>query len=213
MFLIENYLRGVVDNLEVSPPQKTKSCDISARFDAGAACYLEVKSQSGQQHGDKHPLADGAIGFTPQDEDDLHSWLFDERVSSNNGQPMVPMCKQASEKGADVLIAFIDIFHWDSHGNRSFGKRLVPDAQRMSNVVYKRTFWRHISCENALMGILQKVGLIRDSLFIHVFEAGESTSKQRGTLREIWLLSSSELAEMVIIRSLGAASVLDGTDA
>jgi hypothetical protein len=152
VFLIENYLRGEVDDLEVSPPQKTKTCDISARFDSGAACYLEVKSQSGQQHGDRHPLTEGAIGFTPQDEDDLRSWLFEERVSSNKGQPMVPMCKQASEKGADVLIGFMDIFHWDSHDNRSFGKRLVPDAQGMSNVVYRRTFWRHLSCQNVLAG-------------------------------------------------------------
>lgn len=213
VFLIENYLRGEVDDLEVSPPQKSKSCDISARFDSGAVCYFEVKSQSGQQHGDGHPLIDGAIGFTPQDENDLRSWLFEKRVSSTNGQPMVPMCKQASEKGADVLIAFMDIFHWDSHDNPSFGKSLVPDAQGMSKVVYRRTFWRHLSCQNVLMGILQRVGVIRDSLCIHVLEAGENTSQQMGTLREIWLLSSSALAEMLIIRSRGATKVLDGTDA
>jgi len=57
------------------------------------------------------------------------------------------------------------------------------------------------------MGILQRIGLIRDSLCIHVLEAGENTSQQMGTLREIWLLSSSALAEMVIIRSRGATRV------
>lgn len=213
IFLIENYLRGKVAGLEISPPEKTKSCDIAARFASGALCFLEVKSQSGQQHGDKHPLSSGGIGFTPQGEDDLRSWLFEERSSSITGEPMVPYCMQASDKGADVLIAFMDIFRWETHDAGSLGKVLVPDIQGASNVVYRRDFWKQLSCQNVSKGFLQWIGLNRDSLCVHAFEAGTKTSQQMGRLRELWLLKSSALAEMIVIRSCSAERVLDDADA
>lgn len=212
IFFVENYLRGEVDHVEVSPPGHTKSCDLSARFISGATCYLEIKSQSGQQHGDRHPLAIGEREFAPQGEEDLRSWLFDEgRLSSRTGEPMIPQCIQASKKGADVLVAMTDIFHWKTEDFRSLGRFLVSDFQDESNVTYRRKFRRQLSCRNIIGWFQQRIGLKGDVLNVHILEAGSASSPKMGSLREVWLLKSSAPAEMTVIRSRGAQPVLQQT--
>jgi len=128
IFLVESSFQGSVEELEVAKPGATKSCDICARFPTKGQVYIEVKAQSGQQHGDKHPLHDGTIGFTPQAEDDLRSWLFEPKISSKTGKPMKPYCCHAAEKSADVLLAMTDIFFEQSKDLLSLGRVLFPDC-------------------------------------------------------------------------------------
>lgn len=51
IFLFENYFHGQVEDIEVSRPGSIKPCDIRARLPSCGELYVEVKAQSGQQHG------------------------------------------------------------------------------------------------------------------------------------------------------------------
>ena len=186
VFLVENYFQGNVVELEVAKPGSTKLCDIRVRFRSCDEAYLEVKAQSGQQHGDKHPLSIGAIGFTPQSEEDLRSWLFEERTSSTTGELMKPYCRQAAEKAADVLISMTDIFLQESTDMLSLGKRLSPDFGR---ILYKKTS-----------------GAMRRQLFI--VEGGEEISGKMSGLKEVWIFDNSRLNEVLVIRARNSNAVL-----
>lgn len=135
IFLVEACFEGTVEELEAVKPDKPrspgsdKSCDICARFRSGDKFYIEVKAQSGQQHGGKHPLYSGPIGFAPQAEDDLRSWLFEEKVSSTTGELMKPYCRLAANKSADVLLVMTDIFPERSNNALSLGRILAPDSR------------------------------------------------------------------------------------
>lgn len=186
VFLVENYFQGKVVELEVAKPDITKPCDIRAKFPSGKESYLEVKAQSGQQHGDKHPLSSGPIGFTPQSEKDLRSWLLEERTSSKTGELMKPYCHQAAEKAADVLISMTDIFLQESTNMLSLGKRLSPDFGR-------------ILCK-------ETSGTIRRQLF--VVEGGEEISRKMCGLKEVWIFNNSRLNEVLVIRARNSNAVL-----
>lgn len=185
VFLVENYFLGTVRNLEISKPDVTKSCDIHASFPSCGELYLEIKAQSGQQHGDKHPLSSEPIGFTPQSEDDLRSWLFEERVSAKTGEAMKPHCRQAAEKSADILMVMRDIFLQESKDMLSLGHLLSPD--------HGRTGWRTTS------------GKMSCKLF--VVEAGEETSKKMCGLKEVWVFNNSRLDEMLVIHSINSDAI------
>lgn len=192
IFLIENYLYGKVQDLEVARPGFSKRCDIHARFNSGNEYYLEVKAQSGQQHGTKHPLADGIEEFSPQSEEDLLSWLFTEKSSSRTGMPMQPYCSQASEKGADVLIAMDDIFEEESESTRSLGKLLVPDHRKIENKDFRRNK--------------------SDCLSAVIMEAGKETTRKMQGLREVWVFDNSKLGEMLIIHAENSDIILTSSN-
>lgn len=199
IYLVENYFRGNIVDLEVSRPGTKKSCDISVQFGGREALvYLEVKAQSGQQHGDKHPLSREAYLFTPQGEEDLMSWLFDPRTSSTTGAPMVPFCKQASDKGADALLAMIDIFQWKTTDLSTLGQYLVPDCEAIDEVIFTKT------PEEPEFEFSPR------KLTVFIIQAGAQVSKKMGCLREIWLFNDSALDKLLVIRAAGVSAVLPG---
>ena len=189
IFLVESSFQGRIDELEVAKPGATKSCDICASFPTKGQVYIEVKAQSGQQHGDKHPLHDGPIGFTPQTEDDLRSWLFEPKISSKTGRPMKPYCCQAAEKSADVLLGITDIFFEQSKGFLSLGRILSPDCIGET-------------CKSILGGAPRKLVVV---------EAGKNTSAKMCGLKEVWLVSCSRLGEVLELHAQDADPVLSGT--
>lgn len=178
IFLLENVLKADVLGLEVSKEGVAKSCDICATFSSCGKLYIEVKAQSGQQHGDRHPLS-RSILFSPRNEEDLRSWLFEEKVSSKDGKVMKPYCFQASEKSADVLMVITDIF--SSGDMLSLGKVLSPDQ---------------VSAKRESMS-----GDSKHKLF--VVEAGKGTSGKMYGLNEVWLFDNSRLDEMLVLHTKG----------
>ena len=107
IFIIENYLKGQV--LEIIPVNQKRTSDIKVKL-ANKEYLVEIKAQSGQQHGSKHPRAKGSNEFSPDFELDLKSWLFEEKISSRNGKPMKPKIRDANEQGAEILMAMTDHF-------------------------------------------------------------------------------------------------------
>jgi len=107
IFIVENYFEGQV--LEIIPVSKKRTSDIKVKL-ANKEYLIEIKAQSGQQHGSKHPRAKGLNLFSPDDELDLRSWLFEEKISSRNSKPMKPKTIEADEKGAEILMAMTDHF-------------------------------------------------------------------------------------------------------
>jgi hypothetical protein len=107
IFIIENYFKGQV--LGIIPVNKKPTSDIKVSL-ANKEYLIEIKAQSGQQHGTKHPRAKGSNLFSPDDELDLKSWLFEENISIRNGKPMKPKTIEADEKGAEILMAMTDHF-------------------------------------------------------------------------------------------------------
>lgn len=194
IFLVEACFEGAVEELEAvktansGSPGSAKSCDICARFRSDDKFYFEVKAQSGQQHGDKHPLYSGPIGFAPQAEDDLRSWLFDEKVSSTTGELMKPYCRQAANKSADILLVMTDIFPERSNNALSLGRVLCPDRQNE---------FRKFSGSNSGLDVI-------------AVEAGDETCKKMCGLREIWLFNSSRLTEMLALHARNTVPILFG---
>lgn len=193
-YLVEKLLGKCVRDLEVCRPGYTKSCDIRTSFDGQTDSYLEVKAQSGQQHGSRHPLSHEAYSFTPQGEDDLRSWLFEPRVSQATGGAMTPYCLQASAKGADVLVAMIDIMQFETAGLHELGRTLVPDCLTES---------------------LEPISATPDSgeLIVSSFTAGAGTTNSMGALREIWLFNESSLDRLLVIHAHGKPQVLSPANA
>jgi len=181
IYIIENYLDGIVKNLEQSKPNSKKSCDILATFHDKNDYYIEVKAQSGQQHGDKHPLSNGLISFNPHFENDLLSWLFEIKVSSRNGSIMRPYVLQASDKKADVLMVMTDIFYRKAGNLKEFIKN-------------------NFCNDNNIFGIKKSVREFKkNKLKLYICKAAEKIAKKMGTLKEIWLFDESKICEMAII--------------
>lgn len=104
IFLIEKYFGG---NVMLIPESSAPTPDFEVKLNQ-ERFTVEAKVQSGQQFGNKHPRYNGPILFDPKEEIDLRSWLFEERISSRNGKPMVPQVFAAEKKKADVLFCQTD---------------------------------------------------------------------------------------------------------
>ena len=61
--------------------------------------------------------------FTPDRIDDIRTWLFEESVSKKTGEKMIPMVKQAENKGADYLMCRIPFWR---NLNASFFDYIKP---------------------------------------------------------------------------------------
>lgn len=199
IFLIENYLTGRVAGLEVRRPSCKKDCDIAAYFDE-EELFIEVKAQSGQQHGDKHPLSNDFIGFNPKDEDDLRSWLFEEKISSRDGKPMKPYCVQASEKKADILFVITDIFNWKSNNMEGLGRSLAPDSDNFFSKILRRKHQTNSKIRNLLGRIVKLFSFKKDYMSAKMLVAGTQTSSRMHALREIWFYDHHYFPEFLIIR-------------
>jgi hypothetical protein len=200
IFLVEISLRGRVTDLELPQPGINKTCDLATEFEQKTV-YLEVKAQSGQQHADegKHPLSGGSILFSPQFEEDLSSWLFDQgKISSKTGMPMIPKCKEAAEKGADVLLAFMDIFQSQTTDLISLGQHLVPDYQGVETGTFMRKSIGNAKLNRRYPTQLDVVTII----------AGERTTSKFCNLREIWLCNDSGSETILILRASGVSAIL-----
>ena len=200
IYLIENYLTGEVREIEVDRPGIKKRCDIHVAFHDDVDFYFEVKAQSGQQHGDKHRISDDLIGFCPQFEDDLYSWLFEEKISTQNGQPMRPMCLQASDKRADVLLAMTDIFFQKNTNLSSLVKFITPDFTDMHIKVFRREYSKMRSLNNLTGAVLQWLRIKNDIIRVIAVTAGEETVRKMGSLKEVWVFDNSALGEIIVIR-------------
>lgn len=187
IFVVEHFFHAQVEEIEAAKLGVAKSCDIRARFPDCPDLFIEVKAQSGQQHGDKHPLSVEPIGFTPRFESDLRSWLFEEKISAKTGELMKPYCRQAAEKSADVLVAISDIFRQDQGDLCSLARRLVPDHQ----------------------GTVEKASSGELMCNLLIVEGGESTSTKMCGLPEVWLMDMSRLDEVLVIHSSGGKSILE----
>lgn len=172
-------------DLEVAKSGSSKSCDIRAKFPSWDELYIEVKAQSGQQHGDRHPLSSEAIGFTPKSEEDLRRWLFEERTSSLTGELMKPCCRQAAEKGADVLIAMTDIFPEEHTDMLSLGKRLTNAG---------RVWCRRVARAAKLQ--------------LFIVKGDEGVLSKMCGLKEVWVLNDSRSNEVLVIRARESNAVL-----
>lgn len=199
IFLIENYLAGRATGLKVQRPSCKKDCDIAAYFNE-EELFIEVKSQSGQQHGDKHPLSNDFIGFYPKDEDDLRSWLFEKKISSRDGKPMKPYCIQASEKKADILFVMTDIFNLKSNNMQELGRFLAPDADNFSSKNFYRKHQTSSKVQILLRRIVKLFSLKKDYMIAKIVSAGAQTSSRMHCLREIWFYDHHYFPEFLIVR-------------
>ena len=175
IYLIENYLKGVVE--EIIPTTIKPTADIKIRLRKDH--YLvEVKAQSGQQDGSIHPRANGWNHFSPDDELDLKSWLFEEKLSSRDGKPMKPKVLEADCKGASILFAMVDIMfnHNDLH-------ELVPDI-----------------CPSIEHLETRRIDIPTLKPFTsHFYKAIFPVKKALLNLKEIWLFHESHLESFVVL--------------
>ena len=175
IFLIEKYLQGLV--LEIIPEASVQTPDLRIRFDQNEL-LVEIKAQSGQQHGDKHPMTTGCTLFDPKDENDLKSWLFEDRISSRNGKAMKPKVLEAEDKGADILIAMIDIFN------------TIDDIESQASFI----------CPNSNFIEMEEIQIGNGkSLKLHFFKAIFPVSQELSRLREIWLFDESHLDRFMVL--------------
>ena len=128
IFFIEKYFKGKI--IEIIPEGKKKSSDFKVLLNQ-EELLIEAKAQSGQQDGDKHPRCRGSILFDPKEENDLYSWLFNEKnISSRNNKLMVPMAIEAENKEAKILICQTD--YTSTSRNKDFPcqiKTLFPQSK------------------------------------------------------------------------------------
>lgn len=175
IFLIEKYLQGLV--VEIIAEDAVPTPDLRIRLDQNDF-LVEIKAQSGQQHGDKHPMARGATLFDPKDECDLKSWLFEDRVSSRNGKVMKPKVLEAEDKGADILVAMIDIFN------------TINDIESQVSFI----------CPNSNFMEMEEIQIGNGkSLKLHFFKALFPVSRQLSRLKEIWLFDESHLDRFIVL--------------
>jgi hypothetical protein len=176
IFLIEHYLSGKV--LEIIPKNKNPTPDLKVDF-GGIELFIEVKSESGQQHSDqqpdliKHPREKGPIHFEPKDENDLKCWLFEKRVSKRTNRPMIPMIVKAEQQGADILAAFTDYF-----------PSISDIESRVKLLSENSSFIKALVIKNLVM---------------QFFQAEFPFSNKRKGLGEIWLLNDSSLDELIVL--------------
>jgi len=175
IFLIETVFKGKV--LEIIPEGKVPTPDFKANF-GKQELLIEVKSQSGQQHGDKHSRSKGWIMFDPQEESDLKSWLFIERTSSRSGRPMKPKVVEAEEKGAHILFAQTDFFS-------SMG-----DITRQASFICT-------GCQLVSTATIQPPA--GKPVKAHFFKGAFPVSRQLHKLREIWLFDESHRERFVVL--------------
>jgi hypothetical protein len=170
IFLIERYFGG--KTIRFIPQGKTPMPDFEVQLNPGTF-MIEAKTQSGQQHGDKHPRGDDFSRFHPKDETDLRSWLFEEKISSRNGKVMEPMVKAAEKKVADILICQTDY------------------------IKTKKNFLSQISVlcpQNKLIEKTTLYGTSGKPIEVWFFQVSYPCAYQLKNLKEIWLcnLSSSD---------------------
>lgn len=174
IFLIETAFKGKV--LEIIPEDKVPTPDLRVKLGKWEL-LIEVKSQSGQKHGDKHPRSKGWIMFDPQEENDLKSWLFVERISSRSGRPMKPKVVEAEEKGAQILFAQTDFFSsmGDITQQASF---ICPGCGLVDTAIIQPLAGKHVKA--------------------NFFEGTFPVSVQLDKLKEIWLFDESHRERFVV---------------
>lgn len=175
IFIIENYFSGQV--LEIIPVNKKPTPDIIVSLN-DYEYKIEIKAQSGQQHGTKHPRAKGWNSFSPKDEVDLKSWLFEEKISSRNGKPMKPKTLEAEEKGADILVAMTDYFN-TIHDVADQVAIVCPDSEFIDN---KNFNTKMVS-----------------PLTAHLFKSVYPIKRSLMNLKEIWLFDECHLDRFVVL--------------
>ena len=175
IYINEMYFSGQV--VEIVPVDKKPTPDIKVILH-NCEHLIEIKAQSGQQHGSKHPRAKGCNSFTPQDELDLKSWLFHEKISSRNDKPMEPKTLEADKKGADILVAMTDYFHTGTDIKNEASK-ICPGS-------------KYLESKN-----------VKDNedkpLIVHFFESAYPISKDLKNLKEIWLFDESHLDRFMVL--------------
>lgn len=175
IFLIEKVFMG--DVLEIVSEDKVPTPDLKVNL-GNHELLIEIKSQSGQQHGDMHPRANGWIMFDPQDENDLKSWLFIERISSRNGKPMKPKTLEADEKGAHILAALTDFF------------TTINDIKSQVSFI----------CPGCKLVDTKTIQFQEGkSLRVYFFQAEFPLTLKPDNLREIWLFDESHLDRFIVL--------------
>jgi len=175
IFLIEKAFMGNV--LEIVPEDKVPTPDLKVNL-GKHELLIEIKSQSGQQHGDKHPRTNGWIMFDPQDENDLKSWLFIERISSRSFKPMKPKALEADEKGAHILAALTDFF------------TTIKDIKSQVSFI----------CPGCKLVETKKIQFQEGKpLTVHFFQVEFPLSPKPDNLKEIWLFDESHLDRFIVL--------------
>ncbi len=187
IYLIEQFFRGEVKEIEACRSGTRKTCDFLAEIN-DKDFFIEVKAQSGQQkqkkddkdYSYKHPLC-YFQRFEAKFEDDFFSWLFEKRESSRSRKPMRPMCQIASvDKKADVLVAMTDIFYDDTNNTEELASLLLwPDCSEGFDIIKG------------------------DNFKVHIATAGVVTLNDMYDLKEIWIFDNVKLNELLIIKRPG----------
>ncbi len=175
IFMIENCLLGQV--IEIVPVNHKPTPDLKIVLN-NSKYSIEIKAQSGQQHGSTHPRSKESESFSPKYEEDLKSWLFEEAVSSRSGKPMKPKAIEADEKQADILMAMTDIFN------------TIDEVKDQALYI----------CPNS--SFLEKNSIKANSdkiISIHFFESEYPVKKSLKYLKEIWLFDESHLDRFIVL--------------
>ncbi len=177
IFIIEKCFGG---KAQLIPESNVPTPDFEVELNQGKFT-IEAKAQSGQQHGDKHPMHNGQNLFDPKEEIDLRHWLFDEKISSRSGRAMEPQVVAAEKKGADILVCQTDYVKTE-HNLLSQIRILCPKSQYIEQMT------------------LQVAN--RKPIEVTFFQATYPCTIQLIKLKEIWLcnLSSSRYRFVVLTR-------------
>jgi len=175
IFLIENYFAGRI--LEIIPENRTPSPDLKIKL-SEHNYMLEIKAQSGQQHGDKHPRLNGGHSFDPKFEEDLKSWLFMEKISSRSGKPMKPKVLEAEEKGSDILVAMTDFF------------ATIDEIQSKVSYLSPNSTFIDKKAIQIESGNLLKA---------HFYQVKFPVNRKLHILKEIWLYDESHLDNFLVL--------------
>ncbi|MDP8275433.1 MAG: hypothetical protein RAO92_03430 [Candidatus Euphemobacter frigidus] len=175
IYIIENYLSGRV--IEIVPVNKIPTPDLLVGLN-NSKYFIEVKAQSGQQHGSEHPRSKEPYLYSPQDENDLKSWLFEEAISSRNGKPMKPKTIEADEKQADILIAMIDI-HNTIDNVKDQALYICPNSSFIE--------------KNSIKINSEKI------ISVHFFKSDYPMKRSIKNLKEIWLFNESHLDKFIVL--------------
>ena len=177
IFIIEKFFSGAVKEI-IAKKEKVKTPDLKVSLNL-IEILIEVKAQSGQQHGTKHPRCEGSDFYSPQDEADLNSWLFQEKISSRNGKPMKPKAIEAEEKGAAVLFAMTDIM------------LTVSDIEERTHLICPGCKFIRKRCFSSDSN---------DSVAVYFFHAKfPILNRPSSNLKEIWLFDECHLDEFVVL--------------
>lgn len=176
IFIIEEYFKGQV--LDIIPVNKKPTPDIRVSL-AKKEYLIEIKTQSGQQHSyNKHPRKKGLELFSPDNESDLRSWLFEENISIRNGKPMKPKTIEADEQGAAILMAMTDYFTTNEDINNE-AQLIYPGSEFIGKREFSSEF-------------IKKKGLIQPCV-AYFYKATFPVKSNLINLKEIWLYNESHL--------------------